>query len=71
MDECIARIQSILTSFFARDKKYITRVVQAVQLRPDIAMELVEKLDKKVMDYDRKDIPPIIRYALNEDYGIE
>jgi len=34
-------------------------------------MEIAEKLDKKVMDYDKKDIPPIIRFVLSEDYGIK
>lgn len=69
--ECLQRINNILTSFFQRDKKFIKRVLTAVQLRPDIALELVEKLDKKVMDYTSKDIPPIIRYVLKEDYGIK
>ena len=68
---CLQRISSILSTFFPRDKKYIKRVIQEVQLRPDIAMELVYKLDKKVMDYDKKEIPPIIRYVLNSDYGIK
>ena len=71
VSECLIRISNILNTFFPRDKKYIKRVIQEVQLRLDIAMELVEKLDKKVFNYDRKDIPPIIRYALNEDYGIK
>ena len=68
---CIQRITSILASFFPRDKKFIKRVIQEVQLRPDIALELVEKLDKKVLDYDQNDIPPIIRFVLNSDYGIK
>ena len=71
VNSCLQRISSILNAFFPRDKKYIKRVIQEVQLRPDIAMELVEKLDKKVMDYDKKEIPPIIRYVLNSDYGIK
>lgn len=71
VNTCLQRITTILGVFFPRDKKYIKRVIQEVQLRPDIAMELVEKLDKKVMDYDKKEIPPIIRYVLNSDYGIK
>ena len=71
VNTCLQRISSILSVFFPRDKKYIKRVIQEVQLRPDIAIELVEKLDKKVMDYDKKEIPPIIRYVLNTDYGIK
>ena len=68
---CIQKISSILSSFFPRDKKFVKRVIQEIQLRPDIAMEIAEKLDKKVMDYDKKDIPPIIRFVLSEDYGIK
>lgn len=71
VNACLQRITTILGVFFPRDKKYIKRVIQEVQLRPDIAMELVEKLDKKVMDYDKKDIAPIIRFVLNNDYGIK
>lgn len=71
VNTCLQRITTILGVFFPRDKKYIKRVIQEIQLRPDIAMELVEKLDKKVMDYDKKDIAPIIRFVLNDDYGIK
>ena len=71
VEACIIRITSVLTSFFPRDKKFIKRVQTEIRLRPDIAIEIVEKLDKKVLDYDRKDIPPIIRFVLNQDYGIK
>lgn len=67
----LERINSILSTFFPRDKKYIKRVIQEIQLRPDIAMELAEKINKKVLDYEKKEIPPIIRFVLNEDYGIK
>ena len=69
--ECIRQIHNILTTFFPRDSKYIKRVIAAVNLRPDIAMELTEKMQKKVNDYSRKEIAPIIRYVLREDYNIE
>jgi hypothetical protein len=68
---CLQRISSILTPFFPRDKKFVKRVLQSIQLRPDIAMEVAEKLDKKVMDFDKKDIPPIVRYIFSKDYGIK
>ena len=71
VEACIIRIASILNTFFPRDKKFIKRVQTEIRLRPDIAIEIVEKLDKKVLDYDRKDIPPIIRFVLNQDYGIK
>jgi len=68
---CLQRISSILSTFFPRDKKFVKRVVQEVQLHPDIAFEMLSKLDKKVLDYDKKEIPPIIRFVLREDYGIK
>ena len=71
VESCIFRITSILNTFFPRDKKFVKRVQTEIRLRPDIAIEIVEKLDKKVLDYDRKDIPPIIRFVLNQDYGIK
>lgn len=71
VEECIIRITNILNSFFPRDKKFVKRVQTEIRLRPEIAMELAYKLDKKVLDYDRKDIPPIIRFVLNQDYGIK
>lgn len=71
VNKCLGRISSIMNTFFPRDKKYIKRVIQAIQLRPDISLELIEKLEKKVLDYDKKDIPPIIRFVLSEDYGIK
>ena len=40
------------------------------QFRRYIAMELTEKMQKKVNDYSRKEIAPIIRYVLREDYNI-
>lgn len=68
---CLQRISSILNAFFPRDKKFVKRVIQEAQLRPDITFELLSKLEKKVLDYDKKEIPPIIRFVLREDYGIK
>jgi hypothetical protein len=69
--ECLQKIHQILTLFFPRDKKFVKRVTTAVQLRPDIAGELLAKMNKKVTDYPKNDIPPILRYVLMEDYGIK
>lgn len=71
VNTCIQRIASVLKTFFPRDKKFIQRTIQAIQLRPDIALEVIEKLDKKVLDYSKSEIAPIIRYVLREDYGIK
>ncbi|KAA6322911.1 Replication initiation protein [termite gut metagenome] len=69
--ECLQKIHQILTLFFPRDKKFVTRVVKAVQLNPGMAEELAAKMNKKVLDYPKQDIPPILRYVLTEDYGIK
>jgi hypothetical protein len=36
-----------------------------------MAEELAAKMNKKVLDYPKQDIPPILRYVLMEDYGIK
>lgn len=71
LKSCLQRISSVLNTFFPRDKKFVKKTIQEVQLHPNIAMELVEKLDKKILDYPRADIPKILRYVLQEDYGIK
>lgn len=68
--DCIRQIYNILNTFFPRDKRYIKRVIDAINFRPDIAFDVIDKLQKKVNDYSRKEIPPIIRYVLREDYNI-
>ena len=70
VDDCVRRITQILKIFFPRDKKFIVRVINAVKMRPDIAFDLVDKLEKKVLDYEKSEIPPIIRFVLSEDFGI-
>ena len=68
---CILRISSIIESFFPRDKKFAKRVIQEVQLHPDRAIEIADKLENKILDYPKNEIPAIIRYVLNADYGIK
>ena len=71
VDDCVRRITQILKIFFPRDKKFVVRVINAVKKRPDIAFDLVDKLEKKVLDYEKSEIPPIIRFVLSEDFGIQ
>lgn len=71
IDQAVKKISSILNAFFKRDKKYIKRAIQSIQFNPDKAIEIAEKLNNKVLDYDKDSIPPIIRYVLKADYGIE
>jgi Protein involved in initiation of plasmid replication len=66
-------INSLITtleSFFPRDKKFIKGVKSELMLKPQLAIEVKDKIDKKILDYPRKEIPAILRYVLREDYGI-
>ncbi|OAV76252.1 DNA replication protein [Bacteroidales bacterium Barb7] len=69
--DALKQVNNILSQFFPRDKKFIARAVKAIQLRPDTAVEIAAKLQKKVFDYPAKDIPPIIRYVMKEDFDIK
>ena len=68
---CINRISDMLKSFFPRDKKFVLRVVNQIRINPDTAKPICDKLNKKILDYDSKSIPSIIRYVLSEDFGIK
>ena len=69
--QVISRIRDLIAPFFPRDTKFVSRVVTAVQLNPSIGKDLLEKITIKINDYSRKDIPPVIRFILREDYGIK
>lgn len=65
------RINGILSAFFKRDKKFITRVLNSIDHNPNLAQPILEKLVKKMEGYEKEDIPGIIRYVLREDFGIK
>ena len=67
----IARIMEICGTFIKRDERYLKRVLNHLQLYPNLAAEILEKLHTKVNNYSRKELAPIIRYVLREDYGIK
>jgi len=67
----IARIMEICGTFIKRDERYLKRVLNHLQLYPNLAAEVLEKLHTKVNNYSRKELAPIIRYVLREDYGIK
>lgn len=67
----IKRIIEIVKSFVRNDEKYYKRVLTALQLAPNIVGDIFEKLNKKVLDYPKEDLAPIIRYVLKKDYGIK
>lgn len=65
------RINGILSAFFKRDKKFITRVLNSIDHNPNLAQPILEKLVKKMEGYEKEDIPGIIRYVLREDFDIK
>lgn len=67
----LKRVNDILSSFIKNDKKFISRVITAIQLSPSIGQELLHKLNTKINEYRREDCPAIIRFVLREDFGIE
>lgn len=69
--QVVTNIRELLGPFFPRDKKFISRVITAVQLNPSIGKDVLDKLRSKVNDYSREEIAPIFRFILREDYGIK
>jgi len=70
VEKYISRIKEILSAFFPKDKNYIKRVIAAVKLKPNSAMDILDKMETKVLDYPKNEIPPILRFVLKEDFGI-
>lgn len=66
----IISILSICKEFIKNDSKYIKRVQNALQLRPDDAQKVLEKLHRIVNKHTKEDIPKLIRYMLSEDFDI-
>ncbi|MCS3337044.1 hypothetical protein NXU97_27650 [Bacteroides xylanisolvens] len=54
------------------DKGYVKRVVNAVQLHPEIAVQVAQKTKEaeQYIDKPAKQIGAIIRVCLMEDFGI-
>lgn len=72
--QAIIYIGNTLSMFSKGDKGYVRRVVNAMQLRPEIAVQVAQKIQKKYNQYIDKparQIGAIIRVCLMEDFGIE
>jgi hypothetical protein len=67
----IRRIIEIVKAFVKNDPDYYKRIQTALQLSPNVVGEVLAKLNKRVNDYSRKDMPGVIRHILQEDYGIK
>lgn len=70
-EDAIFFVRSNLNPLFRRDKRFVERVVKAIQLNPDIGYSIVQKLSEKMDKYPQKDQPAIIRYVLSEDFDIK
>ena len=72
--QAIIYITTTISRFSKSDKGYVKRVVNAVQLHPEIAVQVAQKIQKKFEQYidkPAKQIGAIIRVCLMEDFGIE
>ncbi len=67
----IKRILEICGLFIKRDSKYLERLKSFLYINLDIVRDVLDKLEKKVNDYSKKEIPAIIRYVLREDFGFK
>lgn len=65
------RLKLDLNKYFPRDKKYIQRVVNEMQLKPDIIVKLSEKVNRIIKNYPKQDVPKLIRFAMADDFGIK
>jgi plasmid replication initiation protein len=70
-EDAIFYIRTSVAPCFRNDKKFIERIVKAIQLNPDISLSIVTKLSEKINKYPHKEVPAIIRYVLNEDFQIK
>lgn len=69
-DDAVFFVRTQIAPKFKRDKKYIDRIVAAIQLNPDIALPIMAKLSEKLRNYSHREHAAIIRYVLNEDFNI-
>lgn len=67
----IKHIIEIIKSFIKNDEKYYKRVQTALLLNPNNVPEILDKLNTKITNYSKRDLAPIIRYVLQEDFSIK
>lgn len=63
--------KTILNPLFKKDKEYVNRIVNELRLKPEIAFQVVQKINEKIKKYSVKDLPAIIRFVLDEDFSIK
>jgi plasmid replication initiation protein len=71
IDDAIYFIRTNLNPLFKKDKEYVNRIVNELRLKPEIAFQVVQKINEKIKKYSVKDLPAIIRFVLDEDFSIK
>lgn len=59
-----------LSVYFRRDKKYIKKIAERMDMDPGFVTQLYNKIRSKESKYAAKELPAIMRYILREDFGI-
>ena len=70
VDDMLRAITIKLGELYKKDKKFVRRVIDALQLHPDKIEPLFDKINTKLSDYPSSEIAPLLRYILKEDFGI-
>lgn len=70
-EDAVWYVRTFLNERFRKDKPYVERIVTAIMQKPEIGPQIVKKITDKIQKYSPKDQPPIIRFVLKEDFGIE
>ena len=65
------QINSILSAFLKNDKNLINNVLNYIDYDPNKSQSMLEKLRKIYDKYDKKDVAPILRHVLDEDFGLK
>lgn len=65
------QINSILSAFLKNDKNLINNVLNYIDNDPNKSQDMLEKLRKIYGKYEKKDVAPILRHVLDEDFGLK
>lgn len=69
--QLFTEIRGILQAFFRKDKKFIDRSLLALKLNPDNAKKFLERAYEVQNEYTAKEVAPVLRFILKQDYGVK
>lgn len=69
-DAIMYELRRLLTTYIKRDAKFITHAMNEFKLRPDDARRALDRFYEIEKDYERKDIAPLFRFVMKNDYNI-